>query len=127
MARLPAKELTERELQIMHVFWRRGEITSQDVQDELTASGLDLAYTTVATLVRILVDKGHLQITHHERPFRYQATQPYEKVSGRLLTDLVERVFHGSRKQLLLRLMEDKPLPKKERAALEKLLQEIEP
>jgi predicted transcriptional regulator len=125
MARLPAKELTERELQIMHVFWRRGEITAQEVQDELNTTGLDLAYTTVATLIRILVDKGHLLITHEERPFLYKAAQPYEKVSARLLDDLVERVFHGSRKQLVLRLMEDQ-LPKKERAALERLLREIE-
>lgn len=126
MARLPSKDLTERELQIMHVFWKRGEATAQDVQDELNKKKLDLAYTTVATLVRILVDKGHLTITHSERPFRYRATQPYEKVSGRMLENLVEQVFHGSRKQLVLRLMEDKPLPRKEQAALEKLLEELE-
>ncbi len=126
MARLPSKDLTERELQIMHVFWRRGECTAQDVQDELNKSKLDLAYTTVATLVRILVDKGHLTITHQEKPFRYHATQPYEKVSGRMLDNLVKQVFHGSRKQLVLRLMEDKPLPKKEQAALQKLLEELE-
>ena len=127
MARLPSRDLTERELQIMHVFWRCGEITAQDVQGDLARNKLDLAYTTVATLVRILVDKGHLTITHEERPFRYRATQPYEKVSGRMLDNLIEQVFHGSRKKLVLRLMEDKPLPKKEQAALKKLLEDLEP
>lgn len=125
MARLPSKDLTERELQIMHVFWKRGECTAQEVQAELNKKKLSLAYTTVATLVRILVDKGHLAIAHQEKPFRYQAAQPYEKVSGRMLDNMVEQVFHGSRKQLVLRLMEDSPLPRKEQAALEKLLEEL--
>jgi predicted transcriptional regulator len=43
-----------------------------------------------------------------------------------MLDNLVKQVFHGSRKQLVLRLMEDKPLPKKEQAALQKLLEELE-
>ena len=57
MARPPAQELTERELEVMHVFWNRGESTVADVRDALGPSGLDRAYTTVATLVRILADK----------------------------------------------------------------------
>ena len=57
MARPPARELTERELEVMHVFWNRGESTVTEVRDVLAESGLDRAYTTVATLVRILADK----------------------------------------------------------------------
>ncbi len=60
MARPPAKELTERELEVMHVFWSRGHSTVAEVRDILAESGLDRAYTTVATLVRILADKNLL-------------------------------------------------------------------
>ena len=69
MARPPAKELTERELEVMHVFWNRGESTVAEVRDVLAAAGLDRAYTTVATLVRILADKRFLIQTNQERPF----------------------------------------------------------
>ena len=127
MARPPAKELTDRELEIMQVFWKSGEITAMDVRDQLAASGLDRAYTTVATLVRILTEKGFLRQTTEERPFRYEAARSYEEVSGRLLTDLVRRVFRGSREQLLVRLMEQKKLSTKERAALEEILREEQP
>src|ERR1700730_11706848 len=58
MARPPAKELTERELEVMHVVWKLGEATATEVRDELARGGLDRAYTTVATLVRILLAKG---------------------------------------------------------------------
>ena len=60
MARPKAKELTERELEVMHVFWDRGESTAADVREALATQGRDLAYTTVATLVRILLDKEFL-------------------------------------------------------------------
>jgi predicted transcriptional regulator len=125
MARPPAKELTERELEVMQVFWRSGDLTAGQARDELADRGVDRAYTTVATLVRILVDKGFLrQLPGEDRPFRFQAARTQEEVSGRLLSDLLERVFHGSTEQLLIRLLERKKLTAKERARLEALLRE---
>ena len=124
MARPPARELTQRELEVMHVFWRRGESTVADARDDLAARGRDLAYTTVATLVRILTEKGFLTQTHEERPFRFQPVRSFDDVSGSLLGDLVERVFGGSREKLLVRLMEQRRLTARERALLEDLLRE---
>jgi predicted transcriptional regulator len=122
MARPPAKELTERELEVMHVFWNRGELTVADVRDALADSGLERAYTTVATLVRILADKGFLIQTKAERPFSYKPAQSYEEVSRKLLRDVVDRVFRGSRELLLVQLMEQRALSAKERAVVEELL-----
>ncbi|MEX2558288.1 MAG: BlaI/MecI/CopY family transcriptional regulator [Pirellulales bacterium] len=124
MARPPAKELTERELEVMQVFWKRGESTVADVKEELARSGLDRAYTTIATLVRILSDKGFLEQANVERPFRFWPVRSYEEVSGRLLGDLIQRVFQGSREQLLVRLIEQKKLSSKERSLLEGILKE---
>ncbi|HEY2837870.1 MAG TPA: BlaI/MecI/CopY family transcriptional regulator [Pirellulales bacterium] len=124
MARPPAKELTERELEIMHVIWNRGVSTVQEVRDALAEAGLERAYTTVATLVRILHDKGFIEQTNDQRPFRFRAARSYEKVSGSLLRDMLDRVFRGSREQLLVRLVEEKRLTAKERAMLEALLKE---
>ena len=127
MARPRAKELTERELEVMHAFWKRGESTVAEIRDELALSGRDLAYTTVATLVRILNEKGFLEQTNSERPFQYRPQRSFEEVSRSLVGDLVERVFGGSREQLLVRLLEQKKLTAKERAILEQLLREQRP
>jgi predicted transcriptional regulator len=126
MGRPAAKELTERELEVMHVFWNRGEATVAEVRDALAGSGLDRAYTTVATLVRILTEKGFLEQTNEARPFRYRPARSYEEVSGRLLGEILDRVFLGSREQLLIRLMERKTLSERERALLEEILREGE-
>jgi predicted transcriptional regulator len=128
MARPKAKPLTERELEVMHVFWRRAahqqDAAAAEVRDELAAAGRDLAYTTVATLVRILCDKGFLAQTNVERPFTYKPLRSFDEVSGSLVGDLVQRLFGGQRDQLLVRLLEDKQLSAKERAVLEEILRE---
>ena len=124
MARPPARELTERELEVMHVFWERGESTVADVRDAMAAQGLDRAYTTVATLVRILAEKRFLIQTNDERPFRFKPARSYEEVSRKLLGELIDRVFRGSREQLLVRLMEQKTLSARERALLEDALRQ---
>jgi predicted transcriptional regulator len=124
MARPAAHDLTERELEVMHVFWRHGELTAAFARDRLAEGGPDLAYTTVATLVRILHEKGFLVTTNDERPFRYRPAQTYEAVSGRLLGRIVDRLFHGSREALLMRLVEQRQLTDRERRVLESALAE---
>jgi predicted transcriptional regulator len=127
MARPSARDLTERELEVMHVIWKVGEATAAEVRDRLAAAGLDRAYTTIATLVRILFEKGFLEATNGERPFRYRPLRTYEDVSGRLLSDLIQRVFRGSRELLLQRLLDERGLNDAERAVLEGVLKEDHP
>jgi predicted transcriptional regulator len=125
MARPKAKQLTERELEVMRVFWSRdtdGQATAAQIRGELAETGRELAYTTVATLVRILCDKGFLEQTNQERPFTYRPIRSFNDVSGSLVRDLVERLFGGQREQLLLRLLEERKLTAKERIVLEEVL-----
>ncbi len=124
MARPPAKELTERELEVMQVFWKRGDSTATEIRDELADAGQDLAYTTVATLIRILSEKQFVQQITEERPFVFRPVRSYEDVSARMLDDLLDRVFQGSREELLVRLMDQKKLTAKERALLAVILKE---
>jgi predicted transcriptional regulator len=127
MARPPAKPLTERELEIMHVFWEHGTLSAAEVRDHLAAGGRDLAYTTVATLVRILVDKGFLKQTNRVRPFAYRPQRSFEEVARRIVGDLVDRVFQGSSTALVVQLMESHRLTEKERQQLELILREAKP
>src|SRR5437762_7195069 len=124
MARPAAKDLTARELEVLHVFWKRRQATATEARDLLAAGGVNLTYPTVANLVRILHEKGFLRPLNDHRPFRYEPVRSYEDVSRRLLGDVVERVFRGSREQLLVRLVEQRKLTAKERAALEAILKE---
>ena len=128
MARPPAEALTDRELEVMHVFWDRGdgaergaELEVAEVRDALAAGGRDLAHTTVATLMKILRDKAFLTRSDGRRPHRYRAARGFEEVSRSLVGELVRKVFGGSREALLARLVDDR-LTEAERALLRGVL-----
>ena len=126
MVRPAAKELTERELEVMHVFWKQGELSAAEARDGLAELGIDRAYVTVANLVRLLVEKGFLEQTNEERPFTYRPVREFKEVSRSLVRELLERVFHGSREELLVQVLGQKKLTAKERAVLLQILKEQE-
>jgi BlaI family transcriptional regulator, penicillinase repressor len=123
MSRTP-QELTQRELEVMHVFWTHGELTASMARDYLANDGRDLTYTTVANLIRILYEKNFLRQLNGERPFVYAPARSREHVSKRLLGDMLDNVFKGSREQLLLRLFEQRQLTDEERRLLTAILKE---
>ena len=124
MARPKANELTQRELEVMQVFWDQGLQTASEIQQQLEKQGRKLAYTTVATLVKILLDKKFIHQTNETRPFTYEPSRSFDDVSGSMVGDLISRLFGGSREQLLIRLMKQKKLTKKERKTLEDILKD---
>ena len=126
MARPSAKQLTERELEVMHAFWEQPEMTAQEARDQLAEKGIDRAYVTVANLARILLEKGYLIAVNENRPFRYRPARSFEEFSRSFVGDLVERVFLGSREMLLVQLLGRKKLSRSEREMLRQILEEDE-
>lgn len=124
MARPAARELTERELEVMHVFWKHGEMAAADARDRLAELGLDRAYVTVANLVRILLEKEFLRQVNEDRPYRYVPKRSFDDVSRRFVRDLLDRVFRGSREELLVKVLGEKRLSARERELLQQVLKE---
>jgi BlaI family transcriptional regulator, penicillinase repressor len=127
MARPAAKDLTDRELEIMHQFWKLDEATVADVREGLAKLEIELAQTTVGTLVRILHEKGFLEQTQAERPARYKPTRSFDDVSKSLVGDMMSRVFLGRPEQLLACLFGGDKLSTKDRERLLKILREESP
>lgn len=126
MVRPKSTELTPRELAVMQIFWQQKEATADDVHQELRREGENIAYVTVANVVRALVDKGFLKQTTQKRPYIYQAIRSFNQVSKRLVGDLVKRLFSGSREALLVHLLDQKQLSEEEREYLHKVLEQQE-
>lgn len=125
MSRPAAKELTERELEVMQVFWDHGEMTANEARDRLAINGIDRAYVTIANLVRILLEKGFLKTTNDERPFTYAAVRSKDDVCGSFVGDLIKRVFGGSREKMLAHLLGgNRKLTSAERKLLQEILKE---
>lgn len=121
--RQKAKVLTEQELEIMKAVWETSPAKVRDVY-ELLRKKRQVAYTTVMTMMNILVDKKHLKKKTVGRVFHYEPTRPKEKVVSAMVQDFVGRVFDGSAQPLLLHLVEDRRLSESDLKEIEQLIEE---
>ena len=113
--------LTDQELEIMKVIWRRGSATVREVYEELLEHR-KIAYTTVMTMMGILEQKGRLKREASERAYVYTPSEPQGKVVGSMVTDFVKRVFNGSAKPLLVHLVESEEISQEQLDEISKLL-----
>ena len=115
MAKQEKSALTELELQIMQVIWKRGSSSVSDVQQGLEQG---LAYTTVQTMLNILERKGKLTRELRGRAFVYSATVSEAKASHHAVRDLVDRMFGGSSEELVMSLLKSRQIDAKRLAKL---------
>lgn len=117
------KLLTEVELEIMNVIWGLGECTVKAVQDTLPPAR-DLAYTSVATMMKILEQKGALKSTKQDRAHTYLpliSRAEYETVS---LQHLKTNVFGGDPASMVMRLLSETDISHKEMETIRSLIEE---
>jgi predicted transcriptional regulator len=99
--------LTDREIDLMEVLWRRGPSTVAEVQENLAD---DLAYTTVLTVLRTLEDKGFVAHEREGRAHRYAAVVARDTARRSALKALRHKLFQGSTSLLLAHLVADEQL-----------------
>ncbi len=114
--------LTAAELELMHVLWDLDEATVQQVLDGL--KGAKRAYTTVATLLKILDDKGFVTAQKDGRKLTYRPTVGRPAYEATAVRDVVERVFAGDAGALVRTLVEHERLRPEDLRALRALLEE---
>jgi predicted transcriptional regulator len=114
--------LGDLQLRIMRVLWQGGPATVAGVQQQL--DGEPLAYTTVATMLRKMEDRGLVEHEEVERKFVYRAAAAEEEVTRSMADDLVDRLFQGSLAEAVSHLLETREVSRRELAQLERLIQE---
>jgi predicted transcriptional regulator len=114
--------LGDLQLRIMRVLWSSGPATVAQVQEHL--EGEPLAYTTVATMLRKMEDRGLVGHRKNQRRFVYRATVSEQDVTRSMADDLVDRVFEGSLADAVSHLLEIREVSREELTRLEQLIRE---
>jgi BlaI family penicillinase repressor len=122
MAGKRSYRLGDLQLRIMKVLWDFGPATVAKVQREL--GGDRLAYTTVATMLRKMEDRGLVRHRASGRRFIYQPAVSAEDVTRSMAHDLVDRVFEGRLADAVSHLLETGDVSRQELAQLERLIRE---
>ncbi len=100
-----AEHLAGRHLALRKIVWERGEATVADVQAALDLER-PLAYSTVATVMARMEQKGLLTHREEGRTYIYAPAVTEERVGQSLVGEMVERIFDGSPAALVSHLLE---------------------
>lgn len=113
--------LTEAELRLMKILWRRGESA---VSDLVAAMPEDepLAYNSVLTTIRILEQKGYVEHRQEGRAFIYSPCVAEQEAGRSEVRRVLKRFFADSREQLLLSLLGDDEISVEELARLKEAI-----
>jgi predicted transcriptional regulator len=104
MPRKSSTDLTEAELRLMKVLWRKRKATVSDIVQHLSGK---LAYTTVLTTLRILETKRYVDHTKDGRAFVYRPRIQQKDAQSRAASNLVRKFFDKSPELLMLNLIDE--------------------
>ena len=109
--------LTEVELEFMSGLWDLGQGNVREVMARL-APDRNLAYTSGATILRIMEQKGFVTSVRDGKSFIYAPAVAKDAYQSRSLRDLSDKLFDGAPAMLVARLVDDSGMSE---AALEEI------
>lgn len=101
------------EIDILNSFWNLAQnngdrdVSIQDVVDDLSANGVERAYTTIKTVMDRLTIKSILVRYKSGKKFFYKAAMSKEEMASEAVKTIAEQFFDGSYSKLI-RFAEEK-------------------
>lgn len=111
------------QLKIMKVLWEHQPATVAEVNGALEGNA-ELAYTTIATMLRKMELRGLVTHEIQGRTFLYRPAIAEVEVASSLADDLLDRVFEGSLSDMVSHLLSSREVSRDELGRLEKLIAE---
>jgi predicted transcriptional regulator len=115
------EQLTPLELEIMQVLWETGPASVQMVQEKLER---ELAYTTVQTMLNVLLKKGKAKRSLKDRAYYYRPAVSRRQIVSQTIGDIIDRMFGGSAEGLVMGMIETRHLTPEKLARLNQLIDE---
>lgn len=105
-----AKGLGPLEMEVLNVIWEMGTATSRDVFEKMRERRR-LGQSTVLTVLRRLSDRGFLNRNSGGEVYVYSPVMERAELGGRMIDDVVNRIFGGAVEPVAAHLMSRKDLP----------------
>jgi len=118
--------LTEAELRLMKILWRRGESAVTDLVAALP-KGDQLAYNSVLTTIRILEQKGYVEHRQEGRAFVYRPQIAEQDARRTEVRNVLNRFFGNSSERLVLSLLGDIEISQEELQRLKDAIRDAAP
>ena len=118
---------TNAELIIIRVLWKLGPSTVRQVWDELNERReTSVVYTTVLKAMQVMSEKGLLLRDDSQRSHVYRPAVAAETTKRQLVRDLIDRLFGGSARDLVVQALGSARVSRKEVTEIRKLLDSLD-
>lgn len=93
MPKMIGSGLSRREREILDILYKRGKASAVEIHANLPAPP---SYSTVRTLLSVLVEKGHVHYEAEGKRFLYLPTRPRQEAARSALKQVLDTFFGGS-------------------------------
>jgi predicted transcriptional regulator len=115
---------TNAELEILEVLWQMGPATVRDVYERLPRRD-EIGYTTVLKLLQNMFEKGLVLRQDEQRSHIYSPAYKRTDIVRNITRGFIDRVFSGSRSELVLHALRDERLSPQEITEIQAALDRI--
>ncbi len=116
-------KLFDSEFKVMDLLWREGDLTAGQIS-KILKEEIGWNRNTTYTVIKKCIEKG--AIKRFEPKFICKAMISKEDVQAYETTELIERIFNGSKKQFFAALLSEKTLTYNELQQLKDLINQME-
>ncbi len=115
------KELTRAELEVMQILWTQKDLFLSEIIKKVPEPRP--AYTTISTIIRILVKKGFVVYKAYGKSFCYNTTISKEEYAAEVMQRVKMNFFGGSVAHMLSFFAKKETLSDSERQELKSLME----
>ena len=119
-------EPTRSELEILEVLWKHGPSTVRFVNDYLRDNIRPVQYTSTLKLMQIMVEKKMLGRDEQQMKHIYHPLLEEKKTKGAIINHMVDALFGGSKKNLVMQLFGGGNPSRKELDEIKEMLREMD-
>jgi len=125
MPRNPSSQPNDVELAILRVVWNRKACSVREVHEALQAVR-KTGYTSTLKMMQVMCEKGLLKRDDSQRPQLYRPAIPEEQTQKKIVRNLVQKVFGGSARNLVMQAVQSHKISRNELAEIRDLLDQLE-
>lgn len=113
------------ELRILNVLWKRGPSTVREVFEQI-GEKTGVGYTTVLKILQVMHEKGFVTRDESVRTHVYEAALTRDDVQEQVVDELLDTVFDGSKKRLVMRILSQTKASPNELAEIRKVIAQLD-
>ena len=114
-------KLTDGELKVMRLLWQYGEMKPSEIQEKFPEA---IKNPAVRSYLSILLEKGHVKRRQVGKAYFYSAKTKERSAFQSMITELIETFCGGSKKSLVMTLLEHEGLTREQLLELSRIAAE---